>query len=120
MTQAVYDAVAFGLIKQAAEIELSKRPGYTRGDIDVLANFKRAGQTAHITTKQAWVVFFMKHVDAIVTHMGQPDLPVSEEMSGRFADAINYLKLGYAIMRDEDAPVVPRDKHVVTIAAGGA
>lgn len=103
MTQAEYDDVAGGLMKLARDIELGKRPGYTRGDADVLANFKRAAQQAGITTEQAWAVFFLKHIDAILSIMTKPDLPVSEAAEGRFADAINYLRLGYGIYRERQS-----------------
>lgn len=102
MNHQTYDQVAGGLLKLARDIADSKRPGYTRGDEDVLANFKRSGRTAKVTPEQAWVVYFMKHIDAIVTHMAQPHLPISESMDGRFADAINYLQLGWGLLQERD------------------
>lgn len=95
-----YDEVAGELMKLAREIETSKRPGYTVGSVDVLANFKRVAERAGITTEQAWAVYFLKHIDAILSIMTKPDLPVSEEPPGRFADAINYLRLGFAILKE--------------------
>ncbi len=102
MTQAEYDVHRAFILDVAASIENAKRPGYTRGDTDVLANFKRAGAAAGVTPEQAWTVFFLKHIDAIVTHMTQPALPISEGMSGRFADALNYLKLGWALLQERE------------------
>lgn len=95
-----YDRVCDELMTLAREIELSKRPGYTVGSVDVLANFKRVAERAGITVGQAWAVYFLKHIDAITTIMTRPDLPVSEEPPGRFADAINYLRLGYAVLKE--------------------
>lgn len=95
-----YDKVANGLLSLAHEIEISKRPGYTGGSIDVLANFKGVAARAGITTEQAWAVYFLKHIDAIVSIMTKPELAVSEAPPGRFADAVNYLKLGYAILQE--------------------
>jgi hypothetical protein len=100
MNIAEYDAVAEDLMTLARSIETAKRPGYTVGSVDVLANFKRVSERAGITVEQAWAVYFLKHIDAIVSIMTKPDLPVSEEPPGRFADAINYLKLGFAILRE--------------------
>jgi len=100
MTSDQYDAVADELMRLAREIETAKRPGYTGGSVDVLANFKRVAERAGISTEQAWLVYFLKHIDAITTIMAKPDLPVSEAPPGRFADAINYLRLGYAILRE--------------------
>lgn len=101
MTTQDYDKVADGLLAVAREIETSKRPGYTLGDTDVLANFKRTAERAGISVGQAWTVFFMKHIDAITSIMSRPDLPVSEEPEGRFADAVNYLRLGFAILQEQ-------------------
>lgn len=98
-----YDTVADSLLKLAREIETSKRPGYTIGSEDVLANFKRVAERTGISTEQAWAVYFLKHIDAIMSIMTHPDLPVSEEPPGRFADAINYLRLGYAILQERQS-----------------
>ncbi len=102
MNQAEYENVAGGLMQLARDIEDSKRPGYTRGDDDVLVNFKRVGERLGISTEQAWGTYFLKHIDAILSIMTQPELAVSEEPAGRFADAINYLRLGYALLRERD------------------
>jgi hypothetical protein len=103
MNQKDYEAVSNTLLSEAEAIEISKRPGYTQGDHDVLKNFKRAGERNGITTEQAWGVFFDKHYDAIKSIMLRPDLPVSEAPLGRFADAVNYLKLGWAILHEREA-----------------
>lgn len=95
-----YDRHRTFLLKEADTIQTSKRPGYTRGNEDVLANFKNVAKSAHCSPEQAWVIYFMKHIDAITTFMTQPDLPVSEAPIGRFADAINYLQLGYALYQE--------------------
>lgn len=100
MNTADYDKVADELMMLAREIETAKRPGYTVGSVDVLANFKRVAERAGITTEQAWAVYFLKHIDAIMAIMTKPDLPVAEEPPGRFADAINYLRLGFAILKE--------------------
>lgn len=100
MTTAEYDRIADDLMNTARGIETSKRPGYTAGSVDVLSNFKLVAQRAGITTEQAWAVYFLKHIDAITSIMTRPDLPVSEEPTGRFADAINYLRLGFAILSE--------------------
>lgn len=103
MTTDEYDRVADELMALARSIETSKRPGYTGGSVDVLANFKGVAAKAGITTEQAWAVYLLKHIDAILSIMTKPDLPVSEEPPGRFADAINYLRLGYAIFKERQS-----------------
>ena len=96
-----YERVADALLVEAKNIENAKRPGYTIGDADVLANFKRVASRTDMTAKQVWAVYFLKHVDAVTSIMCKPNLPVSEEPLGRFADCINYLRLGYALLSEK-------------------
>lgn len=107
MYSAEYDRISAGLLELAHQIETAKRPGYTIGSEDVLANFKRAADRAGVTAGQAWAVYFLKHVDAILSIVTRPDLPMAEEPPGRFADAINYLKLGYAIVQERQPTAAP-------------
>jgi hypothetical protein len=100
MTADTFDLIRHNLLMIADEIQTAKRPGYTRGDADVLANFKSVARQLHLTPEQAWGVYFLKHIDAILSIMTQPNLPVSEEPLGRFADGINYLQLGYALLQE--------------------
>ena len=96
-----YQRVSAELDAEAHRIEDSKRPGYTVGSVDVLANFKRVAERTGLTVGQAWAVYFLKHIDAITSIMTRPELPVSEEPIGRFSDAINYLHLGWAILDEQ-------------------
>jgi hypothetical protein len=96
----LYTQVSLELLNEAARIEREKRPGYVVGDADVLKNFKAVAQRLGLTPAQVWGVYFLKHVDAITAIMTRPELPVSEPPIGRFADALNYLKLGYALHRE--------------------
>lgn len=99
-TQAVYDQIAAELITRAAEIETAKRPDYTVGDVDVLKNFKACAADAGITAEQAWIIYAKKHWDAIRMIMREPNRKYSEPPRERFADLLNYLKLGYALWRE--------------------
>lgn len=103
MNQQDYSDIARSLLAEAEAIETAKRPGYTLGNVDVLKNFKAAAERAGITPGQAWAVYFLKHIDAITSVMTRPDLPVAEAPLGRFSDAINYLKLGYALLNERPA-----------------
>src|SRR5690606_7796603 len=42
----------------------------------------------------------LKHVDAVTSALCRPDLPQAEAILGRFADLINYAKLGYALIEE--------------------
>lgn len=95
-----YDGIAASLLATAHAIETAKRPGYTIGSADVLANFKRVAERTGMTPLQVWAVYFLKHVDAITTGACKPELPQAEALEGRFADAVNYLKLGWGLINE--------------------
>jgi hypothetical protein len=99
-----YDDAVGELMREASRIEAAKRPGYTIGSPDVLHNFKSVAERLGLTAGQTWGVYFLKHVDAITAIMAHPELPVSEAALGRFADAINYLKLGYYLHCTTEPP----------------
>jgi hypothetical protein len=73
----------------------SKGAAYSGSD-DVFANFKRNADRLGLTQYQVWLVYFLKHIDAITNAVKtNPDHPVdkSEGLEGRVDDAENYLKL---------------------------
>lgn len=82
---------------EAQRIIESKRPAYTAASEDALRNFKVAADEAGITPLQAWSVYFYKHISAIQSFAKDQTIPQAEAMIGRFADAINYLELGYCL-----------------------
>ena len=99
-----YKEVANALVALAGKIEDEKRPSYTMGDDDVLKNFKRISDRLpackcgeKIPPGVVLAVYMLKHIDSIVAVLCRPDLPQAEQVRGRFADAVNYLKLGYAL-----------------------
>lgn len=109
-----YTIIARDLWIEAENIESAKRPGYTLGNEDVLRNFKAVAERIGVTPEQAWAVYFLKHIDAITAIMAKPELPVSEAPLGRFADAINYLKLGYALLSERSAAAPPTTNDKLT------
>lgn len=96
-----YDNCVKELEKLAKNIEDAKRPGYTQANGDVLANFRKAAELSGTTPMQAWGVYFYKHVAAIMSYAKDPEIPQAESIDGRFADAMNYLKLGFYILKEE-------------------
>lgn len=89
------------LMETAHKIEVAKRPAYTGNHEDVLHNFKSVAERSGITPAQAWQVYFLKHVDAICSAAKDPDIPQAEDILGRFADLINYAKLGWCLLLEE-------------------
>lgn len=101
MTHEEYAQIAGGLVALAAQIEAAKRPAYTRGSDDVLANFKRVAAQAGLMPGHVLLVYAMKHWDAVCSALTDPSIPQAESVESRFADLINYLKLGYALLEEQ-------------------
>jgi len=100
MNLSKFEELVTVLHEEADKIVALKRPSYTIGSADVLANFKRVAERAGITPLQAWAVYFLKHVDAIASLAKDPTIPQAEAIIGRFADAQNYLDLGWALYNE--------------------
>jgi hypothetical protein len=107
-----YDSLAAGLLATAHDIEVGKRPAYTIGHPDVLTNFKAVAARTGLTPGQVLSVYMLKHIDAVTAALCRPDLPQAESIESRFADAVNYLKLGYALVSEcairEDGSTIAR------------
>jgi hypothetical protein len=77
-----------------------KQNAYTSGNRDVLTNFKRIAERLKINPLKVWAVYFNKHVDAINTYSDSG--LEAEPIDTRFADALNYLYLGYALIEEQN------------------
>lgn len=102
MNRERYEEVSGHLEEVSKEIQKQKRPAYTVGNADVLHNFKSVAERVGITPGQVLAVYMLKHVDAVVSALAKPHLPQAEEITGRFADLINYSHLGYALVMDQE------------------
>lgn len=97
-----YDILKEVLRNHADEVETSKRPAYTLGSADVLANFKRVGEAADVPPSKVALIYFLKHIDSITAYVKDREaISQSEPMMGRFADARNYLNLMAACLAEE-------------------
>lgn len=101
MKKEEFDGWSWALLEKAERIQNEKGPAYTFANEDVLTNFKTVATRLNLTPLQVWGVYAMKHFDAISSYAGDTSIPQAEDISGRFADAINYLKLGYALVMEE-------------------
>lgn len=110
MNKNEYEGYADILLETAARIERAKRPAYTFGQEDVLKNFKSVAERLHLTPLQVWGVYAMKHMDAIASFAADDDIPQAEEITGRFADLVNYLKLGYALGIETNRITLPEEE----------
>lgn len=102
MTLEQFEAASTELAESAQDIQRAKRPAYTGGNVDVLHNFKTVAARVGITPHQVWAVYWLKHVDAILSAMARPDLPQAEEVIGRFSDSRNYEDLGWALYKERE------------------
>lgn len=81
-----------------------KGDDYTQHEIDRLSNFKRIAIASGLTTKQVWTVYFLKHIDAIMSYV-KTGKEGSEPITSRLDDAINYLYLLEALIVEESSQV---------------
>jgi hypothetical protein len=88
------------LLELADNIALAKGRDYTKGTNDRTANFKEAAISAGISPMQAWLVFYQKHHAAICNYAKSGGQSESEPILQRLADALNYLRLGWLIVRE--------------------
>lgn len=101
MNRQEYNVLTSQLLDKAKAIADAKRPGYTIGSEDVLANFKRVAQASGMSTGQCNLVYLLKHLDSIKAFILNPDLPQAEPIEERYADLINYVLLNFCIMVEE-------------------
>lgn len=75
------------------------------GSADQLANFKRLGDRLMLEPEQVLLVYLTKHLDAIDTYVRDysigAEVHLSEPIEGRIDDAILYLCLLKALIRDQ-------------------
>lgn len=101
MTTEKYDIIKKELLDLGEEIENAKRPAYVMGNEDCLYNFKSSAQRLGTTPMQSWGNHFIKHTDSILAFVKDENIAQAEPIETRFADALNYLKLGYALYKEK-------------------
>ena len=100
MNKQEYNNIRKQLIEICDKIMSDKQPEYTNNNVDVLHNFKTTAKRLQLKPSEVWGVFLDKHIQAILTHAGNPNMHQAEPILSRYADAINYLLLGYALYVD--------------------
>lgn len=114
MNQKDFDLKRQSLHSKAETIVERKRTAYTMQNDDVLHNFKTTAERCGITPLQAWAVHFEKQVSATMNYCkgGDPGEPIE----GRFCDLQNYLELGYALMLENENPLVGFETSIGTMS----
>jgi len=100
MTKDEYQRLRVDLLQLAESIMNTKQPEYTMNNTDILNNFKTTAEALQIAPIQVWAVFLHKHIQSILTHAQNEETIESEPIKTRYADAINYLTLGMALLKD--------------------
>ncbi len=100
MTKNKYKRLRSDLLKLSESIMNEKQPEYTNNNADILNNFKTTAEALKITPIEVWAVFFHKHTQSIMTHAQNSKTKMSEPIESRYADLINYITLGLAILQD--------------------
>jgi len=101
MNQKEFQETRNYILEKAQDIMDAKQPEYTNKSIDVLKNFKSTAKSIGIQPMEVWAVFFNKHIQAILSHSGDPNMHQAEPIDSRYADALNYLFLGFAMLVDD-------------------
>ena len=112
MNKKEFQKIKAALDKTALGEMSSKQPAYTSHSEDVLNNFKRIAKRLGMTPMETWAVYFNKHVDAINTYVISGN--EAEPFDTRFADLLNYLYLGMAIV-EENKETLP---EIMTMLSG--
>jgi len=94
-----YKLILKKLLPRCFEIMKGKGTAYS-GQEDKLANFKRCAKLANVKVETAWMIYFIKHIDAIASYI-RGEYCDNEPIEGRIVDAINYLFLLYGIIKEK-------------------
>ena len=106
MTTDQFNALVYELDSCAQETMNKKGPEYTQESSDVLNNFKATAKRIGISPLKVWSIFFDKQVQSIMSHVNNPNLDKAESLESRFADVINYCKLGHALFTERESGII--------------
>jgi hypothetical protein len=87
--------------EKSKAIARSKGEDYTKGSVDVLANFKEGGVALGIPPMKVCWVFMNKHYQAITSYVCTDGKSESEPIEERIKDNINYNVLLLGLIKEE-------------------
>ena len=104
VNKSVFDDLLHQTFCRLSDLTESKGREYA-GSADQLANFKRLADRLCLEPEQVLLVYLAKHLDAIDTYVrdysAHTEPVLSEPIEGRIDDAILYLCLLKALIRDQ-------------------
>lgn len=109
MQQADFESLVERIRKETTELLVVKGREYA-GDADRLANFKRGAALTGVDPLTVLFIYMSKHYDALATYVrdnqaGETMPVLSEPITGRIADLINYCVLAWALIEEKQATV---------------
>lgn len=118
MQQQQFEALVERIRKETAELLIAKGREYA-GDADRLANFKRGASLTGVDPLTVLFIYMSKHYDALATYIRDNQaggmMPVlSEPITGRIADLINYCVLAWALIEEKQGAAQQRRVRVVS------
>ena len=87
------------ILKQAKQIHSQGQKEYAHDDSNVFANFERVGSNLNISKEKALLVYLLKHIDGICSHVDGYE-PQRDSIFGRLTDAIVYLCILWAMIEE--------------------
>lgn len=109
-----YDSLIKSFREAGDNQALQKRVEYTesRGDQDVLTNFKATAETFNLDPLQVLGVFMQKHYSSIVNYIKTGTVYSDEKIGGRIMDLIQYLELTYACIHERESEKPEQPKQI--------
>ena len=100
-----YDKLVADFRNKGDEQARQKRVEYTesRGDEDVLANFKATAEDINMDSLQVLYTFMKKHWSSIANYIKTGNVFSDEPIEERIMDLIQYLELTYATIMEKKA-----------------
>lgn len=104
MQQQQFEALIKRIHKETMELHAAKGREYA-GDADRLAHFKRGAALTGVEPLTVLFIYMSKHYDALATYIrdrqaGSTAPVLSEPITGRIADLINYCMLAWALIEE--------------------
>lgn len=102
MKQVSFDGLMEWLSKKCDKVMSLRGFHYIgKDEEDRLANFKQIAERSSSTPLEVWQILLNKPL-LVLSNWTKGEIPISrEDFDDRFVDAINYLRLGYALMLEE-------------------
>lgn len=100
MNKQTFEKLVERMEKEEHKILLEKGEEYTRGNEDVLKNFKGIAEDCGADLKLVWYIYFRKHIDSIANYVKVGEVKSNESIQSRINDTRNYLLLGMAIFEE--------------------